>query len=63
MKKKVINIIVNIVIYYLSALLVVFIFKQFGLIKENIYLYSLMLTITWVIVQLIVKLIKKKSNK
>jgi len=60
MKKKVINVIVYIVIYYLSVLLVTFIFKKIGWIKGNIYMYSLAITIGWTIAKLLIESFKKQ---
>lgn len=62
MKNKIINSIVNIIIYYFSALLISFIFKSFGWVDGNIYLYSFALTIGWMIAKIIIDFFKKKSN-
>ena len=61
MKKNIINIVVDIIIYYLSALLISFIFNQFGWVEGNIYLYSLALTIGWTIAKLIIDFFKNKK--
>ncbi|MCM1370651.1 MAG: hypothetical protein NC181_02005 [Clostridium sp.] len=61
MRKKIIDIIVDIVIYYLSALLISFIFMKFGWIEGNIYLYSLALTIGWTIGKLIISFFRKEK--
>lgn len=59
MRKKLIDIIVDVVIYYLSALLVSFAFKQLGWLEGNIYLYSFGVTIGWTIAKLIIDFFKK----
>lgn len=59
MKKKIVNIVVDLVLYYLVALVVSMIFKQLGWINGNIYLYSLSITIGWGIAKLIISLFKR----
>lgn len=54
MKEKITDVIVNMVIYYLSALFVSFIANQIGWIEGNIFIYSLFFTIGWGIAKFII---------
>lgn len=52
--KKITDVIVDMIICYLSMLLVSFIANQIGWMEGNIFIYSSVLTIGWVIAQFII---------
>lgn len=63
MGKKIIDKIIDVVMYYLSALLVLFIFKAAGWIDVDLTFYALGMTAGCVIAQMIIKFVKKIRNR
>lgn len=63
MKEKITDVIVDMVIYYLAALLISIIANKIGWIEGNIFIYSLALTIGWVIAKFIIYFFKNLLKK